>query len=1018
MPQFVGGGRYVAFDVTTASQPYAEQATLIGLAGGRMLLAWNLGGELRGQIYDSNGSAAGSSFVLNTDRAYTPSVSALPGGGFVASWEGSVGDRFVAAAVRIFDSAGNPAGAPFAANSTTAFAQQPTVAVLAGGGFVVSWTQGDSSGSGIMMRRFDAGGNPVGAEVQVNTVFGSNQYYPLTVALSNGGFVIAWIDSGHGMPNEPDQPSYSAQYFDAAGNRVGGEIEIAPFNQTIFDIVALASGDVVAVTPTASGELEGRIVGSGGVVGAAFQINPPTAAGETMPEIAALPSGGFMVTWRVDTPEVNYFQKGDVWAQLFDGQGAKLGDAFLVNSVTASGQTEPQIAAFGTNDLAIVYQDFDESGQPSLRMRLLYSAEQGTAGNDVMNGGDGRDFFYGLGGNDVLDGAAGDDELDGGDNDDILVGGAGRDNIVGGLGNDRLYSHAVDPAYTGPTSFIGTSYDTFAEADTLSGGAGDDYLFAGYGDHVDGGANDTFGDRLFISFRGATSGVNGDFRMLIDQSSVTVGGGTITGIEYADFIEGSEFGDLLATYGSFYPGQTRVYGFGGDDRLIAHKYAGFGGGGFWGGEGDDTIDAILSDYGPALYGESGDDILIAGTSGSIVDGGTGNDILHLSSGNQTARGGEGDDSFYFLQSLDDLDRVDGGDGFDRVFVSGGFAHSVIFGATSLVNVELLTLAAGFGYQFRMSDGNLAAGQTLIVDGSGIPAGLSLQFDGSAEQEGGFDVTGGAGADTLVGGSGADVLNGGAGVDTLRGRSGNDVYHVDSASDQVLENSGEGTDEVRTSLASASLAAYANVENLTGTSATAQSLTGNSGNNVVTGGSASDVLRLYDGGDDVANGGAGNDTLFFIGSLTAADVVVGGDGADTLVIQGPYGSLALSANVTQIENVSILAGNNINFGEPGTNRYDYVLTTNDANFAAGVQSRINGAALLEGEDFTFDGSAETDAKYVVYGGKGKDTLTGGLGADIFFYAEERFASGDVVNGGAGYDGMFLRGNYTIDFTAPG
>ncbi|HYG47044.1 MAG TPA: M10 family metallopeptidase C-terminal domain-containing protein, partial [Allosphingosinicella sp.] len=88
------------------------------------------------------------------------------------------------------------------------------------------------------------------------------------------------------------------------------------------------------------------------------------------------------------------------------------------------------------------------------------------------------------------------------------------------------------------------------------------------------------------------------------------------------------------------------------------------------------------------------------------------------------------------------------------------------------------------------------------------------------------------------------------------------------------------------------------------------------------------------------------------------------------------------------------------------------------FAAGVQARINGSALLAGEDFTFNGSAETNASYVVYGGKGKDTLLGGLGNDIFFYAEERFASGDTVNGGAGYDGMFLRGNYTIDFNAPG
>ena len=107
-----------------------------------------------------------------------------------------------------------------------------------------------------------------------------------------------------------------------------------------------------------------------------------------------------------------------------------------------------------------------------------------------------------------------------------------------------------------------------------------------------------------------------------------------------------------------------------------------------------------------------------------------------------------------------------------------------------------------------------------------------------------------------------------------------------------------------------------------------------------------------------------------------------------------------------------------FGEPGTNRYDYVLTTHDSNFAAEVQARINGAALLEGEDFTFNGSAETNASFVVYGGKGRDTLLGGLGNDIFFYAEERFASRRYSERWRGYDGMFLRGNYTIDFNAPG
>jgi serralysin len=209
-----------------------------------------------------------------------------------------------------------------------------------------------------------------------------------------------------------------------------------------------------------------------------------------------------------------------------------------------------------------------------------------------------------------------------------------------------------------------------------------------------------------------------------------------------------------------------------------------------------------------------------------------------------------------------------------------------------------------------------------------------------------------------------------------------------------------------------------IENASGGSGN-DKLTGNAASNRLEGNAGNDTLYLWvGGGNDTALGGAGNDNFFFGGTLNSADVVRGGGDTDVLVLQGAYGALTLTANVTEIEGISLLGGGNSNFGEPGTNRYDYVITTHDSNFAAGLQVRVNGAALLAGEDFTFNGSAETNAKFVVYGGNGKDMLTGGLGNDIFFFAEERFASGDVVNGGSGYDGMFLRGNYTIDFNAPG
>ena len=270
-------------------------------------------------------------------------------------------------------------------------------------------------------------------------------------------------------------------------------------------------------------------------------------------------------------------------------------------------------------------------------------------------------------------------------------------------------------------------------------------------------------------------------------------------------------------------------------------------------------------------------------------------------------------------------------------------------------------------------------------------------DGIAGLASDDDLNGNGGNDSLEGGSGDDRLNGGAGDDLLAGGAGDDAYFAD-AGDLIVEYLDEGTDIVLTTAATYVLAP--NVENLIAISDINHDFRGNAVNNAIFGATGNDLFRLHDGGDDSVFGNDGNDNFFFIGSLTSDDVVEGGAGVDTLILQGNYaGGLTLTSRLfTQIENISILGGGNTNFGESGTGRYDYVLTTHDANFAAGVQARINASALLEGEDFTFDGSAETDAKFVVYGGKGRDTLIGGLGNDIFFYAEERFASGDTVNGG--------------------
>ena len=199
--------------------------------------------------------------------------------------------------------------------------------------------------------------------------------------------------------------------------------------------------------------------------------------------------------------------------------------------------------------------------------------------------------------------------------------------------------------------------------------------------------------------------------------------------------------------------------------------------------------------------------------------------------------------------------------------------------------------------------------------------------------------------------------------------------------------------------------------------------GDSGDNVIVTGPDNDTIFVQDGGNDTVSAGGGNDVIYYGPSLTAADSTDGGGGTDTIALQGNYAAgltfgSGLASNIVSIESISLLSGSSTQFGDSANNRYDYKLVMLDSNVAAGVQLKINGGSLLAGEDLTVDGSAETNGSFLIYGGKGADVLTGGSGSDVFFFAHDgRLGAGDHIDGGAGVDGLFIRGNFTVDFNHP-
>jgi Ca2+-binding RTX toxin-like protein len=146
------------------------------------------------------------------------------------------------------------------------------------------------------------------------------------------------------------------------------------------------------------------------------------------------------------------------------------------------------------------------------------------------------------------------------------------------------------------------------------------------------------------------------------------------------------------------------------------------------------------------------------------------------------------------------------------------------------------------------------------------------------------LNGGQGADVLIAGDGNDLLDGGLGNDKMAGGKGHDTYIVDSTGDVITEFANEGTDTVRTRLASYTLGG--NLENLAFAGSGDFAGTGNSRANRISGKGGDDTLEGLDG-DDRLTGGGGRDTLLggddndILDGGAGRDRLFGGSGRDTL-----------------------------------------------------------------------------------------------------------------------------------------
>ncbi|MDF3933331.1 Ig-like domain-containing protein [Pseudomonas citronellolis] len=323
----------------------------------------------------------------------------LPNGGFVVVWESAnvdgSGDGVVA---QLYDAKGMPVGGEFVVNSTTAnFQGRPSVAVLADGSFVVSWTSNAGGNDAVMQQKYgytyDLDGHISGAvrqggEYMVNVNDAGAQRYSSITALEDGGYMVTWKSSVGG-----EWHIYTRQYK-ADGSPVGSEQMVADTNMS----------DTLDTRATGISTLEdGRVVfsyahytgGSAGydvyfriydpvtkTFGAEIVANQTTANNQASPSVTHLANGNFVVTWDSnDNSGLDAVGYG-TWGRVFNAAGEPVSGEFLATGSTLNNQALPVVVAREGGGFVVIYQSQTDAA-PGAGTYGIYAQYFDDAGHKV-----------------------------------------------------------------------------------------------------------------------------------------------------------------------------------------------------------------------------------------------------------------------------------------------------------------------------------------------------------------------------------------------------------------------------------------------------------------------------------------------------------------------------------------------------------------------------------------------------------------------------------------------------------
>lgn len=996
-----GTKRGVETLVANASNPAtAPPPAIVGLAGGGYVIAWESNLYVHARIFGADGNPVGNAFKLSASvygAEQYPALVATPDGGFVAAWahwSGSGTDQNDIIARR-YSASGQPTGDSFIVTAGTDGQEFAPAITAVGGGYVITWqdlslVRPDWEING---QFYDSSFQRSGREFQVNTESEGHQLNPAVAVLADGRIVIAWegLDSARsaGIKAQVLAPSpgptdialtadavlenavenfaiatlsasgavNSAFTFSYVGDSAGGAFRIEGDKLVVADsgrldaeisdsvtvtvrvtdesghsydeAITLDVVDSTAEVRYSAGPVRGLIGNAGdgvrlanGTVAVATAYDPPggennsglvitilDATGNAIhegitvpgadriifgPRVAAFADGGFVATWT----RLGADSDMDILGQRFDDEGNPVGPVFDVNTDDGYTQQLPSVATLADGGFIVAWTAFSGVGAP-VSSRGIQAQRFDSTGAKV-----GPQFLA-------------------------------NSNIF-----NSQFSASVAALEDG--GFVITWTDRSSDERSDIKAQVFDAAGAPVGHEIK--VNADFGENSTPDVIGLAGG---GFAIAWRNENPW---GADTRLQIFDSAGNEIGGDIVI------PHDPNVY----HHMPLLERLPGGGFALAWGEQ--RTVGApepresgkllIFDDLGNRLSGE-----LLVGIEGSQPD------FVALESGDLLFLWTEGFTAGRRLLTLE---------------------HPVVANADSTVTPE----------------NSVVHGNVLANDFHQAGALLQVGAVNGSEANVGETITLASGATVQVNSNGNYTYNPNGRFNHLTGVTGAANSSARDSFTYTLTNGTSATVTVT----------------VTGASSPGEHAFGTVGNDVMTGTPQADFFDMRQGGDDNVGGGGGDDIFYFGRTITGADVVNGGAGFDRLLIQGG-GGLRFNVGVVGIETIKLLSGLDTAYGEVPRNLYAYPLTMVDQNVAAGQRLTIDGSDLRVRENLTVNGTAERDGSYTILGGRGIDTLTGGMGHDHFVFGNDgHWGSTDRVIGGSGTDELVLRGNYSVTFGA--